>query len=60
MVLLSCSAVGHVIAVLVAHRIALEIQGPGRAATRSQIPLAILMVLYTLLGLWLLAQPTGA
>lgn len=52
--------VGHIVAVAVAHRLALELFPDPRRATLSQIPLSALMVLYTLLGLWLLASPTGA
>ncbi len=52
--------VGHIVAVAVAHRLALELFPDPRRAALSQIPLSALMVLYTLLGLWLLASPTGA
>lgn len=51
---------GHVISVLVAHGIATRLYGHGRRAAVSQIPLAIFMVAYTFLGLWLLASPKGA
>ena len=51
---------GHLLAVLIAHAIALEIYNNPKAATLSQIPLAALMVGYTVLGLWLLSTPTGA
>lgn len=51
---------GHVLAVCVAHRIALDIWPTRRRAALSQLPLAILMVAYTIFGLWLLASPTGA
>ncbi len=50
---------GHVLAVLLAHAIALrELRDPRRAAL-SQVPLAAMMVLYTLFSLWLLASPRG-
>ena len=50
--------IGHVAAILVAHIIALrEIKG-GPALVRRQLPLTILMVAYTFLGLWLLSAPT--
>ncbi len=52
--------VGHVISILLAHRIALRLWPQPRAATVSQAPMAAFMVLYTLLGLWLLAAPRGA
>jgi hypothetical protein len=50
---------GHVLAVLVAHAIALERFGGGRAAFLSQLPLAALMIAYTAFGLWLLSAPTA-
>lgn len=50
---------GHVLAVLVAHAIAVERFGDARTAALSQLPLAILMIAYTLFGLWLLAAPTA-
>ncbi len=52
--------VAHVVAVLVAHAIALDIYPSARRAALSQIPLALLMIAYTVFGLWLLATPTGA
>jgi len=52
--------VGHIVAVAVAHRLALELFTEPRRAALSQLPLSALMVLYTLFGLWLLASPTGA
>ena len=52
--------VAHLVAVLVAHGIALDIYGNSRRAVLSQVPLAGLMVFYTVFGLWLLATPTGA
>ena len=51
---------GHMLAVLLAHAIALDILGRHRDAVISQIPLACFMVFYTFFGLWLLAAPTGA
>ena len=48
---------GHVAAVLLAHALALRRCGERRAAALSQAPLAILMVLYTVFGLWLLSAP---
>lgn len=50
---------GHVLAVSLAHIIAVGRLGRGRAALLSQLPLALLMVGYTLFGLWLLAAPTA-
>lgn len=51
---------GHLLAVLVAHAIALDLDLDPRRVLIAQIPLAGLMVLYTTLGLWLLSTPTGA
>lgn len=51
---------GHVLAVLVAHTIAFRLHGSAQATMRSQVPLAVLMVVYTIFGLWLLSAPTGA
>ena len=48
---------GHVLAMYVAHRLALERFSGRRTARRSQYPLAALMVAYTMLSLWILAQP---
>jgi hypothetical protein len=47
--------VGHVIAVLAAHLITLRLDTARRATLLSQAPLAVLMVGYTLFGLWLLS-----
>jgi hypothetical protein len=49
--------VGHIIATLAAHRIALAGATDRRKAVLQQIPLAVLMVGYTLFGLWLLSTP---
>jgi hypothetical protein len=49
--------VGHVIAVYVGHRVALNVFGARRAALLSQIPMLVLMVAYTMTSLWMLAQP---
>jgi hypothetical protein len=48
---------GHVIAVYLAHVMALRVYGDTRAALRSQIPMLVLMVLYTMTSLWILSQP---
>lgn len=50
---------GHVLGVGAAHVIAWRRYGDARAAAVSQIPLAILMVAYTVFGLWLLSTPTA-
>lgn len=51
---------GHVLAVVVAHGLAARLHATPRAAMLSQFPLTILMILYTVFGLWLLSTPTGA
>ena len=48
--------VGHVVALVLAHDRALALFGDASAALRSQYPLLIVMVGYTILALWLLAQ----
>lgn len=50
---------GHILAVMLAHNIALRHFGSNKRAALSQAPLALFMVLYTLFGLWLLASPRG-
>lgn len=51
---------GHVWSVLLSHRIALDLFGDGRRAAMATLPLSVFMILYTCLGLWLLAAPRGA
>jgi hypothetical protein len=48
---------GHVIAVWLAHATALRLYVHRRAALRSQMPMLILMVGYTMTSLWILSQP---
>ena len=48
---------GHVVAVWVGHVTASSVFRHSRAAGRSQYPMLILMVSYTMLSLWILAQP---
>jgi len=48
--------VGHVIAVCLAHAVAQRVFG-ARGAIASQVPMIALMVAYTTLSLWILAQP---
>jgi hypothetical protein len=48
---------GHVIAVYVAHAVALREFPDRRAALRSQLPMLVLMVGYTAVSLWIIAQP---
>ena len=49
--------IGHVIAVYLAHVMALRAFQDHRAALLSQIPMVILMVGYTMVSLWILSQP---
>jgi hypothetical protein len=51
---------GHVLAMYIAHRVALARFSERRSALRSQFPFAALMVAYTMLSLWILAQPMVA
>jgi hypothetical protein len=48
---------GHVIAVYIAHVIAVREFGDRRAALRSQFAMLTLMVGYTMVSLWIIAQP---
>lgn len=48
---------GHIVSVALAHRVALQVFATRRAATLSQLPMLLLMMLYTGSGLWILAQP---
>ena len=47
---------GHVLGLVLAHDRALALFPSGERAARSQSPLLVLMVLYTVTGLWLLSQ----
>ena len=49
---------GHCVGILLAHMIALRHFGDSHRATVSQIFLAMVMVFYTVFGLWLLSTPT--
>lgn len=51
---------GHVIAILLAHALAMRAGEGRRRAVLGQVPLALFMVAYTVFGLWLLATPRGA
>ncbi len=50
---------GHVLAVTIAHLLAHRLQGDPRRAALAELPLTVLMVGYTVFGLWLLSTPTG-
>ncbi|MGH8766844.1 MAG: hypothetical protein ACREVT_01510, partial [Burkholderiales bacterium] len=49
--------VGHVAAVVLAHIMASRVFDDQRTATRSQYPMLLLMLGYTMLSLWIIAQP---
>lgn len=49
--------VGHVCAVYIAHVMAMRVFADRDAALRSQIPMLVLMVGYTMISLWILSQP---
>jgi hypothetical protein len=51
--------VAHVLAVFVAHLLALRRHSRIGAALRSQVPMTALMVAYTVFGLWLLSTPVA-
>ncbi|HET9669982.1 MAG TPA: hypothetical protein VFQ93_10265 [Casimicrobiaceae bacterium] len=48
---------GHVAAVALAHIVALRRIEDRRLAMRSQIPMLVLMIAYTMVSLWIIAQP---
>jgi len=50
---------GHVLAVVLAHLLALRLHADPAKAVLGQLPLAALMVAYTLFGLWLLSTPSA-
>ncbi|WP_366509960.1 hypothetical protein, partial [Mesorhizobium sp.] len=49
---------GHVLAVLVAHGFAWRLNPQPARSALGQFPLTLLMIAYTVFGLWLLATPT--
>lgn len=48
---------GHVIAIYIAHVAALQLLRNPKLAMRSQYPMVVLMILYTIFSLWILSQP---
>ena len=50
---------GHMLAVAIAHVATCRLRGEAAVATLAELPLATLMVAYTVFGLWLLSSPTG-
>lgn len=51
---------GHVVSVYLAHKEAQMLFSQRRQATLSQLPMLVLMVIFTCFGLWILAQPITA
>lgn len=51
--------IGHVIAVIAAHVAAWRLYGNTQQSAAFHAPLALLMIVYTIAGLWLLSTPTG-
>ena len=50
---------GHVAGLVLAHDRALAVYGSHRAASRSQVAMLVVMVIFTVLGLWLLSEANG-
>lgn len=48
---------GHIVAIYLAHRVAQGLYRQRGQVVRSQLPLVSVMVLYTFIGLWVVAQP---
>ncbi|MER8483749.1 hypothetical protein [Mesorhizobium sp. M1322] len=51
--------IGHMLAVLIAHGLAWRLHPVPARAALSQFPLTVLMIAYTVFGLWLLATPAA-
>ena len=49
--------IGHVVAIYIAHRIAVRMFESNKHVVLSQTPMVLLMVLYTTASLWIIAQP---
>lgn len=49
--------IGHVFAVIAAHRVALDRYPTLSAARRGHVPLVVVMIGYTVLSLWIISQP---
>jgi hypothetical protein len=57
LVSLGAIVAGHVAALYLGHLLSLREFPSRRAASRSQWPMLVLMVGYTMLSLWIIAQP---
>ena len=49
--------IGHVLAVYIALVMAIRVFTERDAALRSQIPMLVLMIAYTMISLWVMSQP---
>lgn len=49
--------IGHIVSVYLTHVVALNVFPAGKRAFWSQFPMLALMIIYTMLGLWILSQP---
>ncbi len=56
-VAISAIVIGHVIAVWLAHRVALRETGSTRRAALASLPLTLLMIVYTVISLLVIAEP---
>ncbi len=56
-VAISAIVIGHVIAVWLAHRVALRETGSARRAALASLPLTLLMIAYTVISLLVIAEP---
>ena len=56
----SAIVAAHVVAVVVLHALASDVAQGRKAQVQSQLPLTLLMIAYTLFGLWLLSTPVAA
>ena len=56
-VAISAIVIGHVIAVWLAHRVALRETGSARRAALASLPLTLLMIVYTVISLLVIAEP---
>jgi hypothetical protein len=52
--------VGHMVSVYMAHHVATRTFPTQRQIMIGQLPLLLLMVIYTMLGLWILSLPLGS
>ncbi len=51
---------GHIVSVYLAHIVALRVFPTSRRAILSQLPMLVLMVVFTTLGLWILSLPIAS